>query len=86
SIIAGGKVRFEGTVNDARALLPMKAHYTPHHNVEGARALLPADAEREGDGWRFTLPGGGVESLLVKLIDGGYGVSGLSIERPGLHD
>ena len=22
----------------------------------------------------------------MKLIDGGYGVSGLSIERPGLHD
>jgi ABC-2 type transport system ATP-binding protein len=32
----------------------MKAHYTPHHNVEGAASLLPADAEREGDGWRFT--------------------------------
>jgi len=86
SIIAGGKVRFEGTVNQARALLPMKAHYTPHHNVEGAASLLPADAVREGDGWRFTLPANGIEALLVKLIDGGYGVSGLSIERPGLHD
>jgi ABC-2 type transport system ATP-binding protein len=86
SIIAGGKVRFEGTVNDARATLPMKAHYTPHHNVDGAHVLLPADAVREGDGWRFTLPANGIEALLVKLIDGGYGVSGLSIERPGLHD
>lgn len=86
SIIAGGKVRFEGTVDEARALLPLRAHYTPHHDVEGARALLPADAERENGGWRFTVPGEGIESLLVRLIDAGHGISGLSIERPGLHD
>ncbi|MEP9357974.1 ATP-binding cassette domain-containing protein [Sphingomonas sp. KR3-1] len=86
SIIAGGKVRFEGTVADARALLPMKAHYTPHHNVDGAGALLPRDAERENGSWRFTVPPDGIESLMVRLIDGGFGVSGLSIERPGLHD
>src|SRR5690606_8616688 len=30
TIIAGGKVRFEGTVADARATLPFKAHYVPH--------------------------------------------------------
>ncbi len=86
SIIARGKVLFEGTVNDARALLPMTAHYTPHHNVDGAGALLPTDAVRENGSWRFTVPREGIEGLLVKLIDGGYGVSGLSIERPGLHD
>ncbi|WP_448661927.1 ABC transporter ATP-binding protein [Sphingomonas sp. CJ20] len=86
SIIAGGRVRFEGTVDDARALLPLKAQYTPHHDVEGAGALLPADAERANGGWRFTVPGEGIEALLVRLIDGGFGVAGLSIERPGLHD
>ncbi|UZK67646.1 ABC transporter ATP-binding protein [Sphingomonas sp. M1-B02] len=86
SIIAGGKVRFEGTVNEARALLPLKAHYTPHNDIEGAGALLPADAERENGSWRFTVPDEGMEALLVRLIDAGYGISGLSIERPGLHD
>ena len=86
SIIAGGAVRFEGTVADARALLPLRAHYTPHHNVEGAGALLPADAERENGSWCFTVPKEGIESLLVRLIEGGHGVSGLSIERPSLHD
>ncbi len=86
SIIAGGKVRFEGTVADARATLPLKAHYTPHHDVAGARKLLPADAEREDGGWRFTMPSEGIEALLVQLIDAGHGISGLSIERPGLHD
>jgi ABC-2 type transport system ATP-binding protein len=86
SIIAGGKVRFEGTVGDARATLPMKAHYTPHHNAEGVGALLPADAVRDNGSWTFTMPEGGIEALLVRLIDAGYGISGLSIERPRLHD
>ncbi|AJP70625.1 ABC transporter ATP-binding protein [Sphingomonas hengshuiensis] len=86
SIIAGGKVRFQGTVADARATLPLKAHYTPHYDADGAGALLPADAERENGSWRFTVPDEGIEALLVRLIDGGHGVSGLSIERPGLHD
>ena len=86
AIIAGGKVRFEGTVADARATLPFKAHYVPHHPDGGIRALLPPDAAPEGDGWRFTLPDEGIEATLVKLIDAGYGISGLSIERPSLHD
>lgn len=86
AIIAGGKVRFEGTVADARATLPFKAHYVPHHPNPGIRALLPADAVPEGGGWRFTLPDEGIEATLVKLIDAGYGISGLSIERPSLHD
>lgn len=86
TIIAGGKARFEGTVDDARATLPMKAHYVPHHPDPGIKALLPADAEPEGDGWRFTLPREGIEGILVKLIDAGYGISGLSLERPKLHD
>ena len=87
TIIAGGKVRFEGSMADARGTLPHKAHYVPHHNDAGIAALLPADAAGDGDGgWRFTLPDEGIEALLVRLIDAGYGISGLSIERPSLHD
>ncbi|QNQ10029.1 ABC transporter ATP-binding protein [Sphingomonas alpina] len=86
AIIAGGKRRFEGTVNEARGTLPMRAHYIPHHDGDGIAALLPADAARDSDGWRFTVPKEGIETLLVRLIDAGFGISGLSIERPGLHD
>lgn len=86
AIIAGGKRRFEGTMDDARATMPMTAHYVPHFPNDGLTAVLPADAVREGDGWRFTMPGQGIEALLVQLIDAGYGISGLSIERPKLHD
>ncbi|HEX7657020.1 MAG TPA: ATP-binding cassette domain-containing protein [Sphingomonas sp.] len=86
AIIAGGKRRFEGTVADARGTLPARAHYVPHHPDPGIADLLPSDAAEVEDGWRFTVPSGGVEALLVKLIDAGYGISGLSIERPSLHE
>lgn len=86
AIIAGGKRRFEGTVADARGMLPLRAHYVPHHAGAGLRALLPADAERADDGWRFTMPDAGIEALLMTLIEAGHGISGLSIERPSLHD
>ncbi|RDE06395.1 ABC transporter ATP-binding protein [Sphingomonas aracearum] len=86
TIIAGGRARFEGTVADARGTLPMRAHYVPHQEGPGIAALLPADAVRQADGWRFTVPEGGAEETLKRLIDAGHGISGLSIERPGLHD
>ena len=85
-IIAGGKRRFEGTVDNAGATLPKLAHYVPCQRNAALRTLLPSDAEAEGDGYRFTLPHEGIEGTLVKLIDAGYGIQGLSIERPGLHD
>ncbi len=86
SIIAGGKVRFEGTVDEARSTLPMKAHYVPCSGGEEVRKLLPFDAELGGNGWHFTVPDGGAERLVVELVKAGHGIAGLSIERPGLHD
>ncbi|MCD2316454.1 ATP-binding cassette domain-containing protein [Sphingomonas sp. IC-11] len=86
AIIAGGKRRFEGTVAEARGTLPQQVHYVPHFPNDGLRQHLPSDARAEGDGWRFELPREGIEALLKRLIDAGYGISGLSIERPGLHE
>lgn len=87
AIIAKGKRRFEGTVADARAMLPQRVHYEPHTEHAGIAAILPSDAERASDGgWRFTLPDEGIETLLVRLIEAGHGISGLSIERPTLHE
>ena len=86
AIIAGGKRRFEGTVADARGMLPQRVVYTPSHPSDTVAAALPADAVRDGESWRFELPKGGIEPLLVSLIDRGHGISGLSIERPGLHE
>lgn len=86
SIIVGGKVRFEGTVDEARATLPMKAQYVPCSGEDKVRALLPSDAGQSGKVWRFTVPEGGAERLVMDLVKAGHGIAGLSIERPGLHD
>ena len=86
TIIAGGKARFEGTVDDARGTLPQRVRYVPQTPGEELRALLPRDAKAVGDGWDFKLPRGGIEPLLEKLLAAGHGISGLSIERGSLHD
>jgi ABC-2 type transport system ATP-binding protein len=86
AIIAAGRVRFEGGVEEARGRLRPRVRL-PTRASEGAwRMALPADAARDGDAWAFELPEGGVEPLLKALIDGGAGIETLSIERPGLHD
>ncbi len=86
AIIAGGKRRFEGTVNDARGQLPMQAHYTPERDDQSIAGILPADARHNGREWIFPVPDGGIEDMLRLLTQSGHGVAGLSIERPGLHD
>ncbi|KQT32309.1 ABC transporter ATP-binding protein [Sphingomonas sp. Leaf412] len=86
AIIARGKRRFEGTVDDARGMLPQQVRYVPARPAPAIAALLPPDAAAGGDGWRFTLPDEGIENVLRRLIDAGHGIAGLSIERPGLHE
>ena len=86
AIIAGGRRRYEGSVDEARATLPMQAHYEPREDGEALAALLPADAVRDNGGYRFAVPEGGMEALLQQLLDSGHGIAGLSLERPSLHD
>ena len=86
AIIAGGKRRFEGTVDDARGLLPQRVTYRPVRADASVAADLPRDAVAEGDAWQFPLPREGIEPLLARLIGAGHGIAGLSIERPGLHE
>ena len=86
AIIAGGKRRFEGTVDEARGTLPQQVRYTPTRPDAAVAGLLPHDAVIDGESWRFELPREGIEQLLVRLIDAGHGIAGLSIERPGLHE
>ena len=86
AIIAASKRRFEGTVDEARGTLPMRAHYVPCSGGDDVGVLLPADATRNGMGWRFTVPAEGPEPMLMNLIKAGHGIAGLTMERPGLHD
>lgn len=86
AIIAGGRRRFEGTVDEARALLPMRAHFVPRSGDYSVAQLLPPGAVRRGDGFDFVVPDDGIEGLLRRVLDEGHGIAGLSIERPGLHE
>ena len=86
AIIAGGKCRFEGTVDAARGLLPMRASYRAGDRAADAAPLLPDDARFDGETWQFTVPEGGAEQLILSLIQAGHGVAGLTMQRPGLHD
>jgi ABC-2 type transport system ATP-binding protein len=86
AIIAGGKIRFEGKVADARDKLRPQVRLRTKA-VDGTwRAALPGDAALDDGVWHFELPKVGIEPLLKALVEGGAGIEELSIERPGLHD
>jgi ABC-2 type transport system ATP-binding protein len=88
AIIAGGQRRFLGSVEQARALLPMAVRYRPRIDGDATQMarLLPPDAALIDGEWRFALADDGVEPLLSALVAAHHGVEGLSIERPGLHE
>ncbi len=86
AIIARGQRRFEGSVDEARALLPMRAQLIPRQEGAGVSQLLPQDAARVGKAYAFDVPPDGIEPVLERLIASGHGVASLSVERPALHD
>jgi ABC-2 type transport system ATP-binding protein len=86
AIIAGGRIRFEGRVDEARGRLRPRVRLRTRASDGAWRSALPADAAEENGAWTFELPKTGVEPLLRALIDGGAGIEELSIERPGLHE
>ena len=86
AIIAGGRVRFEGAVDEARDRLRPQVRLRTRGTEGPWRGALPADAALADRDWRFELPAAGIEPLLRALMDGDAGIESLSIERPGLHD
>ena len=86
TIIAGGRVRFAGTAEEARGRLCPRVRLETRAENGPWRAALPADAVCERDAWTFDVPPDGIEPLLTALIGGGAGIEALSIERPGLHE
>jgi ABC-2 type transport system ATP-binding protein len=86
AIIAGGRIRFEGSVAEARNRLEPQVRLRTRADDGPWRAALPPGARREGGLWLFEMPRGGIEPLLRALLEGGAGIEELSIERPGLHE
>ncbi|PXA84995.1 ABC transporter ATP-binding protein [Nostoc sp. 3335mG] len=86
SVIAKGRIRFDGTVAEARGRLPSRVHLTTRAAHGPWRAALPADAVADGRSFDFALPEDGIEPVLAALIAGDAGIEALSIERPSLHE
>jgi len=86
TIIGKGRVRFTGSVAEARATLRPVVHLVTRAAEGSWRDALPDNSTTDDRGWHFSLPDEGIEPLLTRLIDGGAGIEALSIERPSLHD
>jgi ABC-2 type transport system ATP-binding protein len=86
AIVAGGRIRFEGRVAEARDRLRPQVRLRTRAGEGAWRSALPDQAWLDEGIWHFELPPAGIEPLLRALIDGGAGIEELSIERPGLHD
>jgi len=86
TIIAAGKVAFEGRVDEARARLRPIVRLRTRAEDGAWRGALPENVRRDAGEWVFELPASGPEPLLKALIDGGAGIETLAIERPGLHE
>lgn len=86
AIVAGGRIRFEGTPGEARDRLRPQVRLRTRVSDGPWRRALPADTVAQEGAWHFPLPDDGIEPLLRALLDGQAGIDSLSIERPGLHD
>lgn len=88
SIIARSRVRFQGTVAEARATLPMQLTYQPRLAASSAdmAALLPPNAVKRGETWHCALGEADIEALLKRLAESPYGIAGLSVAHPALHE
>ena len=86
AIIAGGQVRFEGTIVEARGRFPARVRLGTREQDGPWRATLPADTQRRDGLWQFDLPPTGIEPLLAALIRDHAGIETLAIEPPSLHE
>ncbi|WP_242127608.1 ATP-binding cassette domain-containing protein [Sphingobium sp. Sx8-8] len=86
AIVAGGRVRFDGTVAQARDRLRPQVRLRTRLSDGSWRRALPPETVAEDGAWHFAMPQEGIEPLLRALLDGNAGIESLSIERPGLHD
>jgi ABC-2 type transport system ATP-binding protein len=86
AIIAGGRIKFEGEVDEARSRLNSRVRLKTRAADGPWRSALPPGARQEDGVWLFDAPEGGIEPLLRALLDGQAGIEILSIERPGLHE
>ena len=93
SIIAGGRVPFSGTVDEARDTMGSKVHLETISGEGQWTRLLPATTTRtttaRGHSWTFDLDSGPKDTInpfLTGLMNDGAEILSLSIERADLHE
>ena len=57
-----------------------------NRKMPGLAAHLGAGGEQRGEAWHFAILDQDVEPLLSRITSSHFGVTGLSISRPALHD
>jgi ABC-2 type transport system ATP-binding protein len=86
-IIAHGRTRFTGTVDEARRTLPTRVSLMTERPLDTPDSVLPPGFKGDGaNGFQFDMPREGLEPTLRRLLDAGAGVRDLHVERPSLHD
>lgn len=88
SIISKSRLRFQGTVDEARAVLPMQLSYTPRVKNRRAeqQAMLPSGAVWRGDKWHISIAETEIESLLSRILASPHGIAGVAVDHPALHE
>lgn len=84
-VIAGGRVRFEGTVDEARSTLPHVVRWRPGRDPTVAEELLPPGSRLIGGEWVIA-PGASIDAVLAAVVASGLGTSSFHTEKASLHD
>lgn len=84
-VIGGGRVRFEGTVDEARSILPGRIRWRPERDAESISGSMPEGSILKEGEWEMA-PGIDASAAFAVITASGLGVSSLSVEKATLHD
>jgi ABC-2 type transport system ATP-binding protein len=84
-VIAGGRVRFEGTVDQARSTLPQTVRWRPERDAAAAERLLPRDSRLVGGEW-IMAQDAVIDEVLAAVVASGLGTASFHTEKASLHD
>lgn len=84
-VIGGGRVRFEGTVDTARSLLPSRIRWRPERDAESMIGSMPDGSVLKDGEWEMA-SGVDASTAFAAIMASGLGVSSLSVEKASLHD
>ncbi|MFC7536725.1 ABC transporter ATP-binding protein [Sphingomonas sp. GCM10030256] len=90
-LLAKGRKKFEGTLDEARGQLPSRLSVVARQSLDGVAGVEAAEAGTEhGDGWREWIvrlrPGVAAGDVLERCSTDGIALRRFDEQRPSLHD